>query len=349
MKKLQQLSTSVKALVAIGGISVVAGGGVMLANAMETDNRINAARAKQIALQDAGVDAKEVQFEKAALEKEDGQSVYEVKFRSAQYTYDYTIASRDGDILDREVEGLKENVPSQAVSSITLEEAKKLVLQDAGVKAADGNFTKTASKQDDGLAVYEIEFQTAQKAYEYKLLAKDGTIIKKDVENNKKAGNASGVDTAVSISKADAKSKALADAKESASHVTFTKARIDYEDGQPVYEIEFISATTEYDYEIDAVKGTIIERKAEKRKIQSQEQSKPSASYIGVDKAKNTALSHAGLQEKEVLFTKAKLENDDGQSVYEIEFRKGNTEYDYTINAFKGSILEWDKDTDHDD
>ncbi|MCR0503816.1 PepSY domain-containing protein [[Clostridium] innocuum] len=116
-----------------------------------------------------------------------------------------------------------------------------------------------------------------------------------------------------------------------------------------MYEIEFISATTEYDYEIDAVKGTIIERKAEKRKIQSQEQSKPSASYIGVDKAKNTALSHAGLQEKEVLFTKAKLENDDGQSVYEIEFRKGNTEYDYTIDAFKGSILEWDKDTDHDD
>ena len=227
MKKLQQLSTSVKALIAIGGISVVAGGGVMLANAMETDNRINADRAKQIALQDAGVDAKQVQFEKAALEKEDGHSVYEVKFRTAQYTYDYTIASRDGDILDREVEGLKENVPSQTVSSITLEEAKKLLLQDAGVKAADGNFTKTASKQDDGLAVYEIEFQTAQKAYEYKLLAKDGTIIKKDVENIKKAGNASGVDTAESISKADAKSKALADAKESASHVTFTKARLD--------------------------------------------------------------------------------------------------------------------------
>ena len=84
MKKLQQLSTSVKALVAIGGISVVAGGGVMLANAMETDNRINADRAKQIALRDAGVDAKQVQFEKAALEKEDGQSVYEVKFRTAQ-------------------------------------------------------------------------------------------------------------------------------------------------------------------------------------------------------------------------------------------------------------------------
>lgn len=50
-----------------------------------------------------------------------------------------------------------------------------------------------------------------------------------------------------------------------------------------------------------------------------------------------------------MLFTKAKLENDDGQSVYEIEFRNGNTEYDYTIDAFKGSILEWDKDTDHDD
>ncbi len=94
--------------------------------------------------------------------------------------------------------------------------------------------------------------------------------------------------------------------------------------------------------------GAVRERKSERLEIQNQEQSKPSASYIGVDRAKSTALSHAGLQAGSVTFTKAKLENDDGMSVYEIEFRKGSTEYEYSIDAYKGTILEWDKETDHD-
>ena len=119
-------------------------------------------------------------------------------------------------------------------------------------------------------------------------------------------------------------------------------------DGRQVYEIEFVTATMEYDYELDAESGAVRERKSERLEIQNQEQSKPSASYIGVDRAKSTALSHAGLQAGSVTFTKAKLENDDGMSVYEIEFRKGSTEYEYSIDAYKGTILEWDKETDHD-
>ena len=150
------------------------------------------------------------------------------------------------------------------------------------------------------------------------------------------------------ISKADARSRALQDAGGKAGEATFTKTKLDYENGKQVYEIEFVTATMEYDYELDAESGAVIERKSERLEIQIQEQSKPSASYIGVDRAKSIALSHAGFQAGSVTFTKAKLENDDGASVYEIEFRKGSTEYDYSIDAYKGTILEWDKDTDHD-
>ena len=67
MKKIQQLSTSVKALLAIGGISVLAGGGVIITNAMEADSRIDADKAKEIALQDAGVKATAAQFENCLL------------------------------------------------------------------------------------------------------------------------------------------------------------------------------------------------------------------------------------------------------------------------------------------
>lgn len=45
-------------------------------------------------------------------------------------------------------------------------------------------------------------------------------------------------------------------------------------------------------------------------------------------------------------FSKAKLERDDGITVYEIEFYKDGVEYDYTINASNGNILEFDADRD---
>ena len=66
-----------------------------------------------------------------------------------------------------------------------------------------------------------------------------------------------------------------------------------------------------------------------------------------MDKAKAIALGDAGLSSSGVTFTKAKLDKDDGTVVYEVEFFKGNTEYDYEINAVSGKIR--DKDIDIDD
>ena len=63
-----------------------------------------------------------------------------------------------------------------------------------------------------------------------------------------------------------------------------------------------------------------------------------------MDQAKSIALKHAGLSASNVSFTKAKLEKDDGLRKYEIEFVKGNAEYEYEIDAATGSILEYDID-----
>ena len=293
------------------------------------------------------------QFEKAALEKDDGQSVYEVKFHTDEHAYEYTITAKDGHILDRDVDTWKQG-PAADTSPISLQDAKNRMLKNAGLKERDGTFLKASLNKEDAQEIYELKFKTAQKTYEYKLLAKDGTILEKDMETNAASGsepeNNKGNSTASQqlISKADARSRALQDAGVSAKAATFTKTKLDYENGRQVYEIEFVTATMEYDYELDAESGAVRERKSERLEIQNQEQSKPSASYIGVDRAKSTALSHAGLQAGSVTFTKAKLENDDGMSVYEIEFRKGSTEYEYLIDAYKGTILEWDKETDHD-
>ena len=73
----------------------------------------------------------------------------------------------------------------------------------------------------------------------------------------------------------------------------------------------------------------------------------PSENLISEKKAKEIALKHAGYEESEVRFVKAKLDRDDGRYEYEIEFRAdGNLEYDYSINAVNGKIVEFDRDYD---
>lgn len=71
----------------------------------------------------------------------------------------------------------------------------------------------------------------------------------------------------------------------------------------------------------------------------------PPENLISEKKAKEIALDHAGYEESEVKFVKAKLDFDDGRYEYEIEFRAdGNLEYDYSINAANGKIVDFDRD-----
>lgn len=61
---------------------------------------------------------------------------------------------------------------------------------------------------------------------------------------------------------------------------------------------------------------------------------------IGLEQAKDAALSHAGLEASAVTFTKEKLDYDDGQMEYEIEFYADDKEYSYTIHGDTGEILD---------
>ena len=158
-----------------------------------------------------------------------------------------------------------------------------------------------------------------------------------------------------------AKAIALKDAK--VSDVTFVKVKLDTEDGVKVYDVEFYKGNVEYDYEIDAITGQIREKdldienfsipkkkattnkqttKATKSKVKTS--TKKAAKDIGVEKAKSIALKDAGVSN--VKFTKAKVDYENGIKVYDIEFRKGNKEYDYEIEAATGKIRERNVDLD---
>lgn len=70
--------------------------------------------------------------------------------------------------------------------------------------------------------------------------------------------------------------------------------------------------------------------------------------YIGKDKAKSIALKNAGTTSSKVRELDVELDADDGVLVYEVDFKYGNKEYEYEINAKTGSIIHKDVEIDDD-
>lgn len=167
-----------------------------------------------------------------------------------------------------------------------------------------------------------------------------------------------------SIGEENAKNYAFADAGVDPVRAEWVRSEFGHEQGHFVYEVEFVADNTEYEYWIKAEDGSVVKKQmemlnisgtditsVEKSEEESQTVSAPgtaddTGSYIGVDRAKAIALEHAGFSEGEVRFSKVKLENDDGYTVYEVEFYKDRVEYEYKIHAATGEIMEYDMDRD---
>ena len=142
-----------------------------------------------------------------------------------------------------------------------------------------------------------------------------------------------------------AKSIALNHAGVTSSTAKFVKVERDRDDGRLTYDVDFYAGNKEYDYEILAADGTILSYDAdiEGYRIPSSTSSS-SSGYIGVERAKEIALQHAGLSSSGVNFVKAEFDHDDGRAEYEIEFHHNFREYEYTIDAASGTILEAERD-----
>ena len=150
-----------------------------------------------------------------------------------------------------------------------------------------------------------------------------------------------------------AKSAAFAHAGLDASQVTMGEVDFDYEDGRMVYELEFYANGAEYEYDIDASTGAVVKSSQEGGRTQTgsgagsgtaQSGAGGTSADIGREAALAAALNHAGVSQDQVYGLEVKQEYDDGRLEYEIEFKTGGWEYEYTISAADGTILdyEWD-------
>ena len=113
-----------------------------------------------------------------------------------------------------------------------------------------------------------------------------------------------------------------------------------YEDGRTEYELEFVSGTTRYQYEISAEDGAVLESSQEAiEQIPGNIQG-----VISVDEAKAAVLNHAGFTAEQVAYTKIELEQEHGGAEYEIDFYAEGKEYSSKVDAVTGAILEYEMD-----
>ena len=145
-----------------------------------------------------------------------------------------------------------------------------------------------------------------------------------------------------------AKNAALEHAGFQADQVTFVKTKLDYDDGVAEYDIEFVTDTDKYEYEVRQSDFVILKSSHEKRSYSvhhntdghSDPHDAGMQNLITDEEAVAAALAHAGLTEDEAVYLELELEYDDGRYEYEIDFYAGNMEYGYKVDATDGTILE---------
>lgn len=156
--------------------------------------------------------------------------------------------------------GSKPTTPSDG--KLTGEEAAKAAaLAHAGLKAADVTFVKCKLDWENGVQVYDVEFFTQDgREYDYEINAATGAVVSVDydAENYVPTGT-----SGENIGMEKARSIALAKVPGAEStHVR--KLELDYDDGRLVYEVEIFYNGMEYEGEIDAYSGEIVQWEADR-------------------------------------------------------------------------------------
>ena len=221
--------------------------------------------------------------------------------------------------IDEDAGSSMKNTADAGNKQIGIEAAKQIALADAKVALKDVTFIKAELDNEDGRAVYEIEFYSGNVGYDYDIDALSGEIISNDFDIE---------DYSVPAQSAAAPQQtAAAPAPTQLQTAAPTPAPTQPQTAVPTQPQT--TAPTPAPTQPQTVAPTPAPTEAP---------TQPAApSTISAEKAKQIALSHAGVGGAN--FIKVELDTDDGVAVYEIEFKVGNVEYEYDINAISGEII----------
>ena len=184
---------------------------------------IGEAKAKEIALQDAGVSESDISRFQSSKDRDDGKTLYEIQFASDDTEYEYEINAKDGEILNYSTESLNNNGNNNTTSN--------------GTDAAQAQNNTQNNTQSN------TENDTQNNA-------------QNNTQNSWQNNSGTTQNVNVQISEADAKAAAL----ERVPGATEQDLRmeLDRDDGKYIYEGDIIYHQKEYEFEIDANTGNFL-------------------------------------------------------------------------------------------
>ena len=267
---------------------------------------ISLEEAKKIALKDAKLDelTQKIVFTREELSRNQGKPCYLLEFYTGTNQYFYQIDAKSGSII-------------YAGKFITLSEAKKIALDDAGCKDKVSFTEETLVSGGIKTPYYRLVFADAKTQWTYRIDAVLGTVLEKQQKE---------IVTTDFISLEEAKQIALKDAglDDATQKIVFTREELSRNSGKPCYILEFYTAKKQYSYKVDAKDGSIME----------------AYHFILLADAKKIALDDAGVDVKVVFTTEKLVAGGIKSPYYYFVFESDSARWTYKIDAVLGGIMD---------
>ena len=267
---------------------------------------ISLEEAKKIALKDAKLDelAQKIVFTREELSRNQGKPCYLLEFYTGTNQYFYQIDAKSGSII-------------YAGKFITLSDAKKIALDDAGCKDKVSFTEETLVSGGIKTPYYRLVFADAKTQWTYRIDAVLGIVLEKQQKE---------IVTTDFISLEEAKKIALKDAglDEATQKIVFTREELSRNSGKPCYILEFYTAKKQYSYKVDAKDGSIME----------------AYHFILLADAKKIALEDAGVNVKVVFTTEELVAGGIKSPYYYFVFESDSARWTYKIDAVLGVIMD---------
>ncbi len=200
-----------------------------------------------------------------------------------------------------------------ADSAVDEEKARQIALADAGVKEEDVQRLSARYEHEDREEVISVEFICDRIEYEYTIRESDGMILEWSIE---------GMDVGSTVMELSLSGEA-----------------------SPAGDSQSGTADDQSDVSAAADDGSTADPDAAKAG-QNTLIAIDGGSIIGIEAAKDIVLQDAGVSPEDVMFTKIKFEYQGRYYDYEIEMSEGRSEFEYTLDAETGDIIESENDWD---
>lgn len=135
--------------------------------------------AKSAALKHAGLST--AVFTKAERDYDDGRLEYELEFHTDSAAYEVTVDAISGRVLDYEKENLRGSTGS---TDIGAQAAKAAALKHAGLSESQVRELQAEWDNENGRAVYEVEFKSGGMEYDYVIDAATGAVLDHETERD---------------------------------------------------------------------------------------------------------------------------------------------------------------------